>query len=89
MAKKTSNSSPRKSSPKQMGHFIVGSWHGELPRKNFVPLETQPEEAISTLGEIVSWTRENIKEPGEYQFIRSLPQKLTLVAQTKMDSILS
>jgi len=70
-------------SRKKIQPLAVGAWNKE--KTEFTLLEEQPIEPITQLAEMVKWTKDTYKEPGEYEFIRMLPGSLRVYEQLQFD----
>ena len=75
--------------------WVVGQWDiVEGSRDNgeddyyFIPSDRQPEEPITDLNKMVAWVKQNIGEPGTYEFVRKAPGRLVLAEQTTMKAVL-
>ena len=76
--------------------WVVGQWdvvensanEGGVDVSCFIPLDHQPEEPITDLNKLVAWVKQNIGEPGTYEFVRKAPGRLVLAEQTTMKAVL-
>jgi hypothetical protein len=69
---------------KALAPFVVGNWEtDEGGFVAFVPEQKQPEEPVTDLAGIIAWTKATFgNDPGEYEFVRKQPGKLTIASQT-------
>ena len=63
---------------------VVGKWVGT----NFVPDPTKPQPDMSDVAEAAAWAKANLP-PGKYEFVRRLPQVLTMAEQKRIKSVLA
>ena len=70
--------------------WVVGTWEhgGDVDQYAFVAHDKQPEEPITDLNKMVAWVKQNIGEPGTYEFVRKGPGRLVLAEQTTMKAVL-
>ena len=70
--------------------WVVGTWEHmtETECPVFLPNSSQPEEPITDLNKMVAWVKQNIVEPGTYEFVRKGPGRLVLAEQTTMKAVL-
>ena len=69
--------------------WVVGEWDAVSDTMNvFTAHQQQPEEPITDLNKMIAWVKQNIGEPGTYEFIRKGPGRLVLAEQTTMKAVL-
>ena len=68
--------------------WVVGTWNNEDGANVFIPFDKQPADPITDLNKIVAWVKQNIGEPGTYEFVRKAPGRLTIAQQTVMKAVL-
>ena len=64
--------------------IVVGGWNGD---KSFDACPTQPPETTE-LSVAVAWAKANLP-PGRYEFVRRMPQALTMAEQKLIKSVLA
>ena len=70
--------------------WVVGAWGkwGAEDGNTFRAHDKQPEEPITDLNKMIAWVKQNIGEPGTYEFVRKAPGRLVLAEQTTMKAVL-